>query len=94
MEDSIGILPRASAKGLSNTGTLNYGGPMVTGGGIVFIGATAFDRKFHAFDSQTGKLLWESDLPFPGLATPATYMMNGKQYVIIATGGEGRRKSI
>jgi quinoprotein glucose dehydrogenase len=85
----LGYYPELAAKGMADTGTLNYGGPMVTAGGIVFIGATAFDRKFRAFDSQTGKLLWESELPLPGLATPATYMVNGKQYVLIATGGEG-----
>ena len=85
----LGYYPELAAKGMGDTGTLNYGGPMVTAGGIIFIGATAFDRKFRAFDSQTGKLLWESELPLPGLATPATYMVNGKQYVLIATGGEG-----
>lgn len=85
----LGYYPELAAKGLPHTGTLNYGGPLVTGGGIVFIAATAFDRKFRAFDSQTGQLLWEGELPLPGLATPATYMVNGKQYVLIATGGEG-----
>jgi quinoprotein glucose dehydrogenase len=85
----LGYYPELAAKGMANTGTLNYGGPIVTAGGLVFIAATAFDRKFRAFDSQTGKLLWESELPLPGLATPATYMVNGKQYVLIATGGEG-----
>jgi quinoprotein glucose dehydrogenase len=84
----LGYYPELAAKGLSNTGTLNYGGPLVTGGHIVFIAATAFDRKIRAFDSQTGQLLWIGDLPLPGLATPATYMVNGKQYVLIATGGE------
>ncbi len=85
----LGFYPELAAKGLPDTGTLNYGGPLVTGGGIVFIAATAFDRKFRAFDSRTGQLLWSTDLPMPGLATPATYMVDGKQYVIIATGGEG-----
>jgi quinoprotein glucose dehydrogenase len=59
----------------------------VTAGGIVFIGATSFDRKFHAFDKATGKLLWETTLPYAGNATPATYMVGGKQYVVIAAGG-------
>ncbi len=72
---------------MKNTGTENYGGPIVTAGGIVFIGATIFDRKMHAFDSHTGKLLWEATLPFAGHATPATYMVDGKQYVVIAAGG-------
>jgi quinoprotein glucose dehydrogenase len=72
---------------MKNTGTENYGGPIVTAGGVVFIGATIFDRKMHAFDSHTGKLLWEATLPFAGHATPATYMIDGRQYVVIAAGG-------
>jgi quinoprotein glucose dehydrogenase len=72
---------------MKNTGTENYGGPIVTAGGIVFIGATIFDRKMHAFDSRNGRLLWETSLPFAGHATPATYMVNGKQFVVIAAGG-------
>jgi quinoprotein glucose dehydrogenase len=54
---------------------------------VVFIGATIFDRKMHAFDSHTGKLLWEATLPFGGHATPATYAVDGRQYVVIAAGG-------
>ena len=73
----LGYYPELAAKGLSNTGTLNYGGPLVTAGGIVFIAATAFDCKIRAFDSQTGKLLWIGDLPLPGTATPATYSIAG-----------------
>ncbi len=83
----FGEYPELAAKGLKNTGTENYGGPIVTAGGIVFIGATIFDRKMHAFDSHTGRLLWETTLPFAGHATPATYMVDGKQYVVIAAGG-------
>jgi len=74
-------------KGLTNTGSENYGGPIVTAGGVLFIGAAAHDRKFRAFNTQTGKLLWEGDLPNPGVATPATYMIDGKQYVVIASSG-------
>jgi quinoprotein glucose dehydrogenase len=75
-----------------NTGTENYGGPVVTAGGLVFIAATNFDRKFRAFDKKTGKLLWETTLPFAGNATPITYELNGKQYVVIyATGGKSGR---
>ena len=78
--------------GLKNTGTENYGGPIVTAGGLVFIAATNFDRKFHAFDKLTGKLLWESALPLSGNATPITYELGGKQYVVIyATGGKAGR---
>jgi quinoprotein glucose dehydrogenase len=83
----LGEYPELAAKGLRDTGTENYGGPIVTAGGVLFIGATAYDRKFHAFDSSTGKLLWETVLPFAGMATPATYMVDGKQYVVIAAGG-------
>jgi quinoprotein glucose dehydrogenase len=75
-----------------NTGTENYGGPIVTAGGLVFIAATNFDRKFRAFDKKTGKLLWETTLPFAGNATPITYEVGGKQYVVIyATGGKSGR---
>lgn len=83
----LGQYPELVAKGMSDTGSENFGGPIVTAGGLVFIGATIYDRKFRAFDSSTGKLLWEADLPFSGVATPATYMVNGKQYVVIAAGG-------
>jgi quinoprotein glucose dehydrogenase len=72
---------------MPNTGSENYGGPIVTAGGLLFIGATVYDRKFRAFDSQNGKLLWQTELPFAAVATPATYMVNGKQYVVIASGG-------
>jgi quinoprotein glucose dehydrogenase len=75
-----------------NTGTENYGGPLVTAGGLVFIAATNFDKKFRAFDKTTGKLLWETTLPFSGNATPVTYEVGGKQYVVIyATGGKSGR---
>jgi glucose dehydrogenase len=83
----FGEYPELAAKGMNDTGTENYGGPIVTAGGLVFIGATIFDRKMHAFDSHSGKLLWEAALPFAGHATPATYMLDGKQYVVIAAGG-------
>ena len=69
----------------------NTDGPIVTAGGLVFIGATNFDRKFRAFDKLTGKLLWETTLPMAGNATPATYEVGGRQFVVIyATGGKGR----
>jgi glucose dehydrogenase len=83
----LGEYPDLAAKGMKNTGTENYGGPIVTAGGLVLIAATDFDRKIRAFDSKTGKLLWEALLPFSGTATPATYMVDGKQYVVIAAGG-------
>ena len=83
----FGEYPALVAQGMRNTGTENYGGPVVTAGGLVFIGATNFDRKFHAYDKATGKLLWETTLPFAGNATPATYEIKGRQYVVIAAGG-------
>jgi quinoprotein glucose dehydrogenase len=84
---NLGEYPALVAQGITNTGSENYGGPIVTAGGVVFIGATNFDQKFHAFDKTTGKLLWETKLPFSGNATPATYMVGGRQYVVIAAGG-------
>jgi quinoprotein glucose dehydrogenase len=89
----LGEYPDLAAKGLANTGTENYGGPMVTASGLLFIGATIFDKKFRAFDASTGKLLWEAQLPYAGTATPATYMVDGKQYVVIETNNMRDRKS-
>jgi quinoprotein glucose dehydrogenase len=83
----FGEYPELAASGRHNTGSENYGGPVVTAGGLLFIGATIFDKKMHAYDSSTGELLWETVLPYAGLATPATYAVDGKQYVVIATGG-------
>jgi quinoprotein glucose dehydrogenase len=83
----FGEYPALAAQGLTNTGSENYGGPVVTSGGLLFIGATSYDKKFHAFDKATGKLLWEATLPAAGNATPATYEVNGRQYVVISAGG-------
>jgi quinoprotein glucose dehydrogenase len=83
----FGEYPELAAKGVTNTGSENYGGPVVTAGGVIFIGATCYDKKFRAFDKATGKLLWEATLPAAGNATPATYAVNGRQYVVIAAGG-------
>jgi len=84
---NFGEFPELAAKGMKNTGSENYGGPIVTASGLLFIGATDHDRKFHAFDAKTGKLLWETVLPYLGNATPATYSIEGKQYVVIAASG-------
>jgi quinoprotein glucose dehydrogenase len=85
----LGEYPELVARGMKDTGSENYGGPIVTAGGLVFIAATNMDRKFRAFDKDTGKLLWETVLPSSGNATPATYEVNGRQYVVIsATGGK------
>jgi mono/diheme cytochrome c family protein len=83
----FGEYPELAAKGMKNTGTENYGGPVVTAGGVLFIGATIYDRKFRAFDISNGKLLWETELPFSGVATPATYMVDGRQFVVIGASG-------
>jgi quinoprotein glucose dehydrogenase len=86
----LGEYPELAAQGLKDTGTENYGGPIVTAGGLVFIGATNFDKKFRAFDKDTGKLLWETVMVNSGNATPITYEVNGKQFVVIAAfGGYG-----
>lgn len=89
----LGEYPDLAAKGMTNTGSENYGGPIVTSGGLLFIGATNYDKKFRAFDKSTGELLWETLLPFSGNATPITYEVDGKQYVVIAAGGGKDLKS-
>jgi quinoprotein glucose dehydrogenase len=83
----LGEYPELAAQGLKDTGTENYGGPIVTAGGLVFIGATNFDKKFRAFDKDNGKLLWETVMVNSGNATPITYEVNGKQFVVIAAFG-------
>jgi len=83
----FGEYPELAAKGMRNTGSENYGGPVVTAGGLLFIAATVHDRKLHAFDKTNGKLLWEATLPASGDATPATYEVNGRQFVVIGAGG-------
>jgi quinoprotein glucose dehydrogenase len=83
----LGEYPALAENGMKNTGSENYGGPIVTAGGLVFIGATVYDRKFRAFDSGSGELLWETELPFAGVATPATYLVDGRQFVVIAASG-------
>jgi quinoprotein glucose dehydrogenase len=88
----FGEEPALKAKGVPQTGTENFGGTIVTEGGLVFIGGTR-DEKFHAFDKTNGKLLWEVQLPSGGYATPCTYMVNGKQYVVIAAGGGGKLRT-
>jgi quinoprotein glucose dehydrogenase len=83
----LGQYPELAATGQPDTGSENYGGPIVTAGGLLFIAATNFDHKIRAFDKTTGKLLWEATLPFAGNATPVTYQVNGRQYLVIAAGG-------
>jgi quinoprotein glucose dehydrogenase len=83
---TLGELPELTRRGIPQTGTENYGGPIATAGGLLFIGATK-DEKFRAFDRGTGRVLWETSLPAGGYATPATFAVNGKQFVVIAAGG-------
>ncbi len=83
---TLGEYAALTARGIAPTGTENYGGPLVTAGGLIFIGATA-DETFRAFDKETGKILWQTKLPFGGNASPSTYMINGRQYVVISAGG-------
>ena len=85
----LGTYPKLEAQGVPPTGTFNIGGPLVTAGGLVFIGA-AMDERFHAFDKSTGRLIWEYQLEAGGYATPATYSVNGRQYIVIAAGGGGK----
>ena len=82
----LGEYPELIERGLPPTGTENYGGPVVTAGGLVFIGATR-DELIRAFDKDTGTELWRAPLPAGGYATPATYSVGGRQYVVIAAGG-------
>lgn len=89
----FGEYPDLAQQRMKNTGSENYGGPIVTAGGVLFIGATVFDRQFHAYDDSTGKLLWEFELPFAGMATPSTYMTDGRQYVVTVSSGGRDPKS-
>ncbi|WP_241684808.1 outer membrane protein assembly factor BamB family protein [Cyclobacterium xiamenense] len=82
----LGEFPELTARGIPQTGTENYGGPVVTAGGLVFIAASK-DEYFRAFDKETGEELWKYKLPAGGYATPAVYAVDGKQYVVIAAGG-------
>jgi quinoprotein glucose dehydrogenase len=83
----FGEYPELARAGTHGTGTDNYGGAVVTRNGLLFIAATTYDKRIHAFDKRTGRLLWEAELPAAGNATPALYMVNGKEYVVIACGG-------
>jgi quinoprotein glucose dehydrogenase len=82
----FGEFDELKKKGIPATGRENFGGPVVTAGGLLFIGASA-DGKFRAIHKRTGKILWETDLPAAGMATPSVYQVNGKQYIVIACGG-------
>ncbi len=85
----LGTYPELERRGEPPTGTFNIGGSLVTAGGVVFIGA-AMDERFHAYDKETGRLLWEFQMEAGGYATPATYEIDGRQFVLIAAGGGGK----
>jgi len=85
----LGEFSELTRRGIAKTGTPNLGGSIVTAGGLVFIGGT-MDEMFRAFDSDTGRMLWEHKLPFGGYATPCTYLVDGRQFVVIAAGGGGK----
>ena len=82
----FGSYPELEAKGIPQTGSESYGGPVITASGLLFIAGTK-DKKFRAYHKATGKLLWETTLPAAGFATPSTYQVDGRQYVVIACGG-------
>lgn len=86
----LGEYPELTARGIPKTGTVNFGGPIVTAGGLVFCAGTR-DRKIRAFDKDSGAELWSHDLPLGGYAPPATYEVNGRQYVVIAASGGGKQ---
>ena len=88
----LGEYPELAYRGIHNTGTMNFGGAVGTAGGLIFIAATA-DEKIRAFESHSGRVLWEYQLPAGGYATPSVYMINGKQYVAIAAGGSGKNST-
>ena len=83
----FGEYPKLAAQGIRNTGTDNYGGAIVTKNGLLIIAATTYDNTMHVYDKRTGKLLWKAALPAAGNATPSTYVVHGKQYIVIACGG-------
>ncbi|WP_439488934.1 outer membrane protein assembly factor BamB family protein [Algoriphagus sp.] len=89
---TLGEIDSLSVQGLAPTGTENYGGPVTTAGGVLFIAATK-DEKIRAFDKDTGVVLWEAKLSASGHATPAVYEIGGKQYIVVACGGGKGTKS-
>ncbi len=88
----FGEYPELTKRGIKNTGSKNFGGPIATAGGLVFIAATP-DEKIRAYNQSNGQLMWEHKLPAAGYATPSTYMIDGKQYLVIVCGGGGKIKS-
>lgn len=90
----LGEYPELAAKGMTDTGSENYGGPIVTASGLLIIGATLFDQQLRVFDSRTGTLLWRTTLPYSGMSTPVTYSVDGRQYIAIATSNARNPKGV
>lgn len=88
-----GEYPALAARGVPQTGSESYGGPVITASGLLFIAGTK-DQKFRVYNKNTGELVWETKLPAAAFATPSTYAVNGKQYIVLACGGTklGARK--
>ena len=85
----LGEYPALVKKGIRNTGARNFGGAIASAGGLVFIAGTP-DEKIRAFEKHTGKVLWEYKLPAASYATPSTYMINGRQYLVVTACGGGK----
>lgn len=83
---TFGSTPELESKGIAQTGADSYGGPVVTASGLLFIAGTK-DGNFNVYSKHSGKLLWETKLPAAAFATPSTYSVNGRQYVVMACGG-------
>jgi quinoprotein glucose dehydrogenase len=93
-EVPLGVMPQlAGSPEAAKWGAVNMGGSVATRGGLVFI-AAALDPHLRAFDIDTGRELWQGKLPATAMATPMTYELNGKQYVVIAAGGHGKAKGL
>lgn len=82
----FGTYPELEAKGIPQTGSESYGGPVITASGLLFIAGTK-DKKFRVYNKANGDLVWETTLPAAGFATPSTYQVDGRQYVVVACGG-------
>ena len=89
---ALGEYAELTSRGVPQTGTMNLGGTLSTGGDLVFVGATC-DQKFRAFDASTGKVLWQTGLPASAFAAAETYMWKGRQYIVIAACGGGFGKA-
>jgi len=88
-ERPLGTIPDlAEIPGSEEWGSMVFGGPLVTAGGLTFVGA-GMDDRIRAFETETGRILWEYKLPAGGQAAPMSYEYEGRQYIVIAAGGRG-----